>query len=548
MTKYILGCLLLLCTFTATADQSFITLLYRQCDNLSDITIPEFNNLSVQQHQFELKSLAINNMSDSLQYFKQFHLNSSTTEKLVNCQMELSNIWERFIQSDSATEFIGKLQNSTVKKQKQLGIQLSKAKALVLPANELARLRTMEAIFRSNLKARTSRISINDADCQLNGQSDFGFQAKSSIPHYLIKQTNENCRRLVWSKFYHRPYLEKSLEQIKALRTQQAKNNGYADYSHFVIKNNYLNTPTLINQYLDNATEKNTSLPWNIGIKLSESTKPNLKHINIEAQEFISNALKTLKPFNIYIELIDKQVFRLWYKDHLLGDINVISNDENIILSEMIKYPVIGYQFAQSRLFTVQHLKNAKQQQRMLNELAKIVISFARVSGNYLTNGNADNNDYNRVGEFWLSQYLSEKLVNTVGRKSEQQIIAQKYLKQLRVLRAKVALNFYTQHPANRNELSSLFKTTFNATLPKDNDYLHTFDGLINVGPNYFSELWQKDLTKYFFSYTQKNNKQKQFFSDFVINETNLSFESNLQRLFDKKLTKPKLIKLVNQQ
>ncbi|RYV03969.1 hypothetical protein SOPP22_00705 [Shewanella sp. OPT22] len=542
MTKYLLCILFLLACFQVKAEPSLINVLSSQCENLPSIQLPEAASLAEQQHRYEQQSLALNNISDGLNYLRQYPLNTSTTEKLINCQMELAQIWDNFIRSDYSSSFIGALTKSSLPKHKLLGLKLQDSKQLLLSENNLARLRTMEAIFRSNLKARTARISVGNIKCALNGHMQFGFKEEYSISSYLIKQPNQECRKRVWDKFYHRPYLKRALNEIKKIRTLQAKNNGYADYTHLVIAKNYLDTPELIKQYLNNKTTHKVSQPWNIGSELAATPRYSNNKVEVSARKFILEALRSLKKFGLRFDFIENQVVRLWYREHLLGDTILITSTQ--APSDIIRYPIAGYQFAQARLFTTEQLTTHRQKKYVLQQIAKLVADFAKNSDSYLTSKAVESNDSANIGEQWLTMYLTTNQLHS-KLQSQRQAIAQNYLKQLDILRAKIALKFYTKQSNFDQNIQSLTTSTFGTHFSDDNNYLFNFEGMIESGPNYYSRLWQRDLAHYLFRYSVENKLEKRFFKNFIVNEQQNSFSENLHLLLDRKVIKKQLIKSI---
>ncbi|MBM7073131.1 hypothetical protein JQC92_14020 [Shewanella sp. 202IG2-18] len=544
MTKYLLCILFLLACFQVKAEPSLINVLSSQCENLPSIQLPEAASLSEQQHRYEQQSLVLNNISDGLNYLRQYPLNTSTTEKLINCQMELVQIWDNFIRSDYSSSFIGALTKSSLPKHKLLGLKLQDSKQLLLSENNLARLRTMEAIFRSNLKARTARISVGNINCALNGHMQFGFEEEYSISSYLIKQPNQECRKLVWDKFYHRPYLKRALNEIKKIRTLQAKNNGYADYTHLTIANNYLDTPELIEQYLNLKSALKASLPWNIGSELAKAHKPPKTKTKVIAKTLILEALQDLTKFSIRYDFIENQVIRLWYKEHLLGDIILITNAQTQTPSDMIRYPIVSYQFAQAQLFTAEVLTTQKQQKYLLQQLAKLVTDFAKASHSYLTTNAIEDGDSNNIGEQWLAQYFIRSRLKQ-HEQNYRQILVKNYLTQLNILRAKIALRFYMKQGISKHELLSQTTSALKAQLPINSDYLFNFDGMIDSGPNFYAKEWQKDLAGYLFNYSIEHDLQHHFFERFIVNEQQKSFQENLNLLLNQNITKKTLIKLV---
>ena len=545
MTKYLFGLFFLCCSLNVQAEQFLVNLLYNQCENLAAIDISSSVNLPEQQRHFELQSLAINNISDSLNYLRQFPLNTYTTEKLVNCQMQLSKIWERFLLSPSTNDFIHALTHSTVQKYKTLGQELQLSKSRMLPEDQLTKLRTMEAIFRSNLKSKVATLEVDKPVCYYKGQHRFGHEQQVSIARYLLNQPNQACRKAVWTRYYDRHYIKLALDEIKQIRQQQAKSQGYADYTHFILSANYLNTPDLVKQYLQGISPHSTTTPWDIGYQLKQIPMSPNRTKNKTGNKVLFNAIEQLKTYGIEYDLIDNQVVRLWYKRHLLGDINLIYQDNNNQAAEIIRYPVLGYQIGQARLFIKQELTSNTQKKQLIEQLSVVLSVFLKTSSNYLSNGLIHNNDHHLVAQNWLTELLIKQTLNNNSEIPLKNKVAQKYLKQLSVTRALLALTFYEK----QSDISaSVLANTANSRLPpfkEYNDYLSGFSGIVDLGPNYFAKLWQHDLASYLLNYATQNQKQMLFFKLFVVNEQNHSFEQNLETLFGDKLTPSELIEKV---
>ena len=539
MTKYLFGLFFLFASLNIHATQSLVDILYNQCESLSAIDISNSSDLVTKQRHFELQSLAINNISDSLNYLRQFPLNSDTTEQLVRCQMNLSNVWESFLESSSAKLFIQELKASDNKHFHTLAKQLTSSKTHFLPESQLTKLRTMEAIFRSNLSSKASSIHVSKPQCYLNSDNTFGGDNDISVARYLINHPNKACRKAVWTRYYDRPYLQKALNEIRNIRQQQAKAQGYADYTHFVLSDNYLNSPDLVNQYLTGITQKFVAEPWNIGFKLKQLKSPPAKTTHQQGHELVIKALNELKPFGINYDDIDNQVVRLWYNKHLLGDINVIYQEKGKQAAEIIRFPVLGYQFGQARLFLNKQLTSVKQKKQLINQLSVVLSVFFNTSRNYLTNGLINNNDHKLIAQFWIADLLTNKTIKT--RTSATNRLASQYLRQLKVARAKATLDFYKKDKSSHNK----FWLAENKPFAEFDNYLYGFSGMVEQGPNYFAELWQRDLASYLLQYATEQNKLELFFQLFIIDEQNHSFDNNLSLLFENQITRSELVRSV---
>ncbi len=543
MAKYLFGSFFLLLSLNAHA-YSLAGILYDQCENVSAIELSGSRDLAAKQRRFELQSLTIHNISDSLNYLRRFPLDSATTEQLVRCQMNLSKVWRNFLISQTADSFIQELKTSPEIRFKKLAQQLRISEQRMLAREQLTKLRTMEAIFRGNLAPRADTINVNTR-CYLNGEHTFGNGEDISVAGYLLNQPDEACRKAVWARYYDRPYIKKALNEIRGIRREQAKNHGYADYTRFALANNYLNSPDLVLRYLNGKFSRLVPLPWNIGYQLKKIKKAPENTVKEQGSSVLLRALSQLSCFGVRYDYIDNQVVRLWYKHHLLGDINLIYQQKGRQAAEIIRFPVLGYQFGQAGLFLNKQLTSVKQKKQLISQLAGVLSVFLKSSENYLTNDFISDNDHQSVAQFWLADLLTQKTIKAEASPANK--AAGKYLERLSLLRAKIALDFYGKDRELTTSARFADLTPDLRQFKELDNYLLGFSGMIDQGPDYYAERWQRDLADYLLQYAQKENKLRLFFERFIVNEQSRSFERNLETLFGQRISRKELISKVTE-
>ncbi len=534
--------MLLLVSGIVSADTLPISFITAQCRNIQPIKITISDDLASDIHKFELQSLKINNINDSINFLLHNKLSRDDKSPLVNCQILLADNWNHFLESNTTQHFINQLNASSRQYDHQLARQLENAIQYQMTRAQKAQLRTYESMFRSEFLALKPRLKIIDKNCKLENSTsnDLLDEFELTIARYLLHQPDESCRKAVWETYYQRNILKQPLLEIVDIRQYQATSKGFNDFTQFKLANNYLNNSELVEQFLNRFTHSINIAPWSVGQELKSTVRHDFQIQN--TQQLLVKSFNAFKTLGLNIETINNTVYRVWLHNRLLGDITIdLSDKYKKIQSKLIRYPVIGYQFGQASLSLPTELKSFRKVDSFVHKLSKIIAIFSDATPLYLTSKSLNNNDYSKISDKWLAEYLFDQLHIDSINKYPRQLLAKQYIEQLEILRAKVALNLYRKNYLQL-DLDILFQDNFGAGISSDVSFPISFNGIIELGPMYYQKLWQKKLGTYLYIQSKTQDKANYFFDVLVVNEQRLSFQQQLENLLTLDITPSKLI------
>ncbi|MBW3514486.1 peptidase M3A [Shewanella sp. NKUCC01_JLK] len=562
-------------TNAAYAAPSPVPLLVEQCLRLPSIDLATVfanarltaSELTLAQRAliFEQQMLGLNNINDRLNYYRGFNLPSEEREGLLQCQLHLADTLSQLLSQTELSQLAYALAQGNAE-QILLSQQLKQLLQQHWSAEEKAKLHTAQASIGQGLGSQQFNLAFNDSQCQPEAtqqqhhlhkkgdksdepkpdnskQSDFS----GTIVSYLLTQENAVCRQNVWQAYQVRASEtnQTALERIAEQRQQAATAAGFTDYSALVLSSQQLSSPELVKAFLDSQTQDLQVAPWDIGRTLSQQASA--KGPTWQTSDVLSRSFTYLQVFGLHFETIETakvdkipadpnrpHIVRVYHQQRLLGEIYVAynPNPQQGSQQQTLRQSVLGQQFGQQALDLKPQLSNYKDIEQLTESIAEAVTSLAKASHFYLNNAMGQSQDSYFVVSLWLAEVLRHQLFPQFEQDylQERETLAKAYSKQLKVFRAKVAVNFYQD--ANSQvypNLAAEFSASFGQGWPQTKDYPYSFNAIANEGPLYYQLLWQASLARLIDQSTFNCRDKLKLFNVLVINEDALSFSDQLK-------------------
>ncbi|MCU7998469.1 M3 family metallopeptidase [Shewanella sp. SM95] len=562
-------------TNAAYAAPSPVPLLVEQCLRLPSINLATVfanarltaSELTLAQRAliFEQQMLGLNNINDRLNYYRGFNLPSEEREGLLQCQLHLADTLSQLLSQAEFSQLAYALAQGNTE-QILLSQQLKQLLQQHWSAEEKAKLHTAQASIGQGLGSQQFSLAFNDSQCQPEAtqqqhhlhkkgdksdepkpdnskQSDFS----GTIASYLLTQENAVCRQNVWQAYQVRASEtnQTALERIAEQRQQAATAAGFTDYSALVLSSQQLSSPELVKAFLDSQTQDLQVAPWDIGRTLSQQASA--KGPTWQTSDVLSRSFTYLQVFGLHFETIETakvekipadpnrpHIIRVYHQQRLLGEIYVAynPNPQQGSQQQTLRQSVLGQQFGQQALDLKPQLSNYKDIEQLTESIAEAVTSLAKASHFYLNNAMGQSQDSYFVASLWLAEVLRHQLFPQFEHTylQERETLAKAYSKQLKVFRAKVAVNFYQNSSAQVYlDLGAEFNASFGQDWPQTQDYPYSFNAIANEGPLYYQSLWQVSLAQLIAQSTFNCQDKLKLFNVLVINEDALSFSDQLK-------------------
>ncbi|WP_282110744.1 hypothetical protein [Shewanella algicola] len=550
---------------TASAVANPLALFVEQCLQYQPKLTPLSQNASLspahQAVEFEKNTLALNNINDRIQYYRPFATDSLSKQGLLWCQLHLADELYMLTQATQTLALIDVLQTEPAP-YKQLSERLLTVKQNQWDIEQKSKLHSAQASVNQALSQRQLQMQFNDEQCvlpQATPQTDTN-NIDIHIAQYLIKQSNENCRKQAWFAYQTRAKhkIKSAISYIQQLQQQRALTLGYQNTAEYVLATHGLNAD-LLSQFLNDQTEQLDIAPWNIARALSQTAKPEAIEA-VSAQAYLLQLLSKLAPLGLRVELLadkttaeqqtNKQsaddaptinIIRLWHKQRLLGELYTYPLAQDAlskrINAQLIKQSVIGHQFGQYSITYPKTLNSQKQQQKLIEALSQAIVSLAQGSQYYLLANKAQNRQQHAIANLWLSHFL--RSTQHFAPMSTREQLTLQYQTQMHAFRAKVALSFYQftgeiddAEWLNLNaRLSAEFANSFGQPWPQATDVIYSYQAIANQGISDYLPLWQQALMQLI---TQQGNDRLSNLAVFdllVINEAYLPIHDQLEQL-----------------
>ncbi|GIU16141.1 MULTISPECIES: M3 family metallopeptidase [unclassified Shewanella] len=529
----------------AYAAVSPIPLLVEQCLSyrFPDKLFNDASDSDTLAVKLERDFLGFFNINDRIKYYRQFPLSYADRERLLQCQLFLADELALFFKSTQFQSIRFKLAESDNPAVQALSMRINRiAKSNESPKYK-AQLHTAQAAFKQGVSSQSLSLNFTNDKCKLpqNIDATKANDFNDTLASYLIKQTDQQCRKQVWQAYQARASIKNksSLDLIKGLRQQQANLDGFNDFVSEQLAEQWLSKPEAVAQFLRGQTQAISIAPWDLGLVLSKAKATSVEPVL--AEQWIMQVATELQAFGITVTQINQKLYRAYLDRRLLGDIYITY--ANRVAVKPIRQQVVGQQFGQAELILKPELNSYQQQSAAINSIAKVITQFASGQPFYLYNTIGDTQDTAQIDTLWLQQYLKNQLLPELKSDSREAIVLQ-YAKQLQVFRAKVALNTYLASDSSlRFDLNRAFTQAFSAHWDNIKDAPYTFSAIVYEGPLYYQKIWQQALANYIYQSTKDCQNQKLVFDYLVVNESSNSIANILRLLLDEPLTHDSLIK-----
>ncbi|WP_133182380.1 M3 family metallopeptidase [Shewanella decolorationis] len=538
----------------------------------------------------EQQTIGLNNVNDRLTYYRGLPLSGDERQGILQCQLRLADTLSDLLNQAEFSQLAFELMqtasenddaanhDAASQEQTLLGEQLTALLRQHLSIMDKAKLHTAQASIRQGLGNQQFQLDIQADKCQLtdevaevntaNNEEETANSGTFSgtIASYLLKQPDAECRQTLWQAYQGRAreHNQVALHRIAELRQRIANDAGFSDYASYSLKDQLLNTPELVKAFLDSQTETIQVAPWDLGRTLSQL--PSAQTTALNTRELLDKALTTLGEFGLRFEVISEhldstatqttlsqtafsqttlaqaqqQILRVYHMDRLLGEVYLAIGAQDKVnkpgnaSQHTLRQSVIGQQFGQQALELPVTLNDFKDIERFTQALADAMTSLARGSHFYLNNTLGPTLDTNQLPSLWLAKVLRQALFPQFDTQYIQprEMLASAYATQLKVFRAKVALNFYQSlNQQSYSDLPAEFSKSFGANWAQAIDYPYSFNAIANEGPRYYQFLWQAKLATLVHQSTQDCQDKLGLFNLLVVNETALTLSEQLRAI-----------------
>ncbi|MFB2779832.1 M3 family metallopeptidase [Shewanella mangrovisoli] len=552
----------------------------------------------------EQQTIGLNNVNDRLTYYRGLPLSGDERQGLLQCQLRLADTLSDLLNQAEFSQLAFELtqaalehHNAATQEQALLGEQLTSLLRQHLSIMDKAKLHTAQASIRQGLGNQQFQLDIQADKCLLTNEGaevntanneeetsdktgDPQSRFSGTIASYLLKQPDVECRQTLWQAYQGRAreHNQVALHRIAELRQRLANDAGFSDYASYSLKDQLLNTPELVKAFLDSQTEAIQVAPWDLGRTLSQL--PSAQTTALNTRELLDKALTTLGEFGLRFEVIgehldltatqttlsqtalsqtalaqaQQQILRVYHQDRLLGEVYLALGAHDKVnklgnaSQHTLRQSVVGQQFGQQALELPATLNNFKDIERFTQALADAMTSLARGSHFYLNNTLGPTLDTNQLPSLWLAKVLRQALFPQFDTQYIQprETLASAYATQLKVFRAKVALNFYQSlNQQSYPDLPAEFSKSFGANWAQAIDYQYSFNTIANEGPRYYQSLWQAKLATLVHQSTQDCQDKLGLFNLLVVNETALTLSEQLRAILGEPVDAAALIQRI---
>lgn len=513
-------------------------------------------SLAEQALVLEQQAIGLNNINDRLKYYRGFNLSSEERQGLLQCQLHLADTLSNLVNQAEFKQLSDALSQGN-REQVLLGSQLKSLLSQHWDLNYKAKLHTAQASIRRGLASQQLSLDIQNGQCQLPTEAQYSSgeialeeptnEPKSepfsgTIAHYLLKQTDPQCRQTVWQAYQGRAseYNQTALSRIAVLWQEAATAAGFNDYASLRLNSQQLSSPRLVKAFLDSQTEVINVAPWDLGRHLATLNAADGPIISTQAM--LSEGFTYLATMGLKFEsllpqqqgiLPTQQMVRVYHQQRLLGEL-YISFDEaqhRRNNQQTLRQSVIGQQFGQQALDLKPQLSSYKDIEQFTQAIAEAITALARGSHFYLNNTLAPTMDSNQLPSLWLAEVLRHELFPEFAADylNERGSLAKAYAKQMKVFRAKVALDFSQDlNTQSYPDLSAEFEKSFGQSWPQSSHYQYSFNAIANEGPLYYQSLWQSALAQFIYQTTLNTQDKADLFQLLVVNEDAHTLSSQL--------------------
>lgn len=502
-----------------------VSLFVNQCLDYNEKFNVDFANATT----LERKTLGLQNLSDRVQYYRQFHLSSDDNEWLLQCQLAVASTTSSLLKSTELDALLTRAATYHGPQAAELHGLVSRYRYLqqhqLQEADKIAATSAQTAIkqrlasnsFSVDLGNCALPAATSDAEQQTTEQQDKPQQLNQSIARYLLKQPDESCRQKVWQAYQTRavPAVKADLAKLVNIQTQQAMAIGFQSYSDMLFANTLMGNAANATAFLQAMGRNVAVTPWNIGVTLKAAAKT--PAIALNRMQYLHKLTDALTPLDVTLEHVNEQWLRLWHRQRLLGDVMLTNGVPHAI--EM-RRAVVGHQTGIAYLSLPAEFKSVRQLKRADSAMAQIITSMAAGSRFSLVNGFKLPQDSQQLAQHWLTDYLEQQYrdsqFSTDYSPGSREALYHSYQAQFERLNALAALKFYGQSSAI--DLTQAFNASFGQPWADSNTLPYSFAGIADAGPLYYSHMFQRQLAKALRQHTQ-NCAPAMLFEQLVVNE-----------------------------
>jgi hypothetical protein len=563
---------------TAHAVANPLALFVEQCLLYQpDLTaLDSDNTLTANQKatEFELQTLALNNINDRVQYYRPFATDTLSKQGLLWCQLHLADELYELLNAKTTKQLIDSLQTTPYQ---PLAEQLIHLQQSQWELTAKSKLHSAQAAVTQALAERQLTMQFNDEQCKITDPSGSNTQQEQPnidirIAKYLLVQPNEDCRKQAWFAYQTRAKskIQSAISFIHELNQQQAQAQGYQNAAQLMLAP-YDLSPAMLNMFLDSQTKQLTVAPWNMAQALSHTQKASaIKPIS--AHDYLLVLLSKLTEFGIIAQSIPPdrlehhpptqagqtqvQIIRIMHQQRVLGEIYTYPQTQQPlpfkVNGQLIKQTVIGHQFGQYALSFPDQLTTQSQQLQLINELSHAIVSLAQSGQFYLLNRKTQNLQRHAVASLWLSHFLSQS--EPFAPMSEREQLTQAYQTQMNVFRSKASLMFYQYSASLTHEdwlkadkdLSAAFEQSFGRPWPHATDAIYSYQAIANKGISLYLPLWHQAIAQLIMTQAPVAYSAQDIFDLLIVNESQLSFNNQLEQLIGPPIDPYSLIRRFN--
>ncbi len=543
----------------ALSAVSPLPLLVEQCLQLqtpkpalisSPIPLRDIEDAVTKSRALEASMLGLFNVKDRLRYYKSLAISPKYQESLLQCQLHLADLLAETLASPALAQLLS-FNNQDNQELLQLSLRWSDLVDDNANLIHKSQLHTSQAAVKLGLRSQALTLQFGNTLCDIDHgrETKAEQQTKSksfdkNIAGYLIQQKDARCQRLVWNAYQGRAREKnaEALTRIAQLRNETAAQAGFRDHTDYSLSKQFLSKPELVKAYLDSVTRRVDSPPWQFGTSLSQSSITEVAPL--DSVSMLTRLYKAAEPLGFHVEIVTDNIHRVWHRHRLLGDI--FFSEASYIRAQTLRFPVVGSQFGQMQISSKPLLNSYRDQQALIKATAIVLATLASSSHHYLINALGETRDTSKLGRLWLEYYLTDAILLPLDDYSREQKLAS-YSRQLKVFRAKVALNFYSNtEPKLYPNLSDEFIRAFGQAWSKLQDYAYNFFAIAEEGPIYYQHVWQESLANFVYQTTKNCQDQDKVFDILLINEPSSRLEQRLETLLGSPIDAYSLIKRIN--
>jgi len=504
------------------------------------------------------------NIKDRLRYYKGFALQPRHRESLLLCQIRLADMLTTTLTSSWVQQLIASMYDND-NEQAQLKLRLARLTDAQIDLDTKSKLHTAQAVMKQGLRNPSLTLEFNQTNCRLpqvsgannyanadedkNNDNDTNALSAGkkdidlTIAAYLIAQSDPKCQQLVWQAYQGRAkaHNQAALAQITQLQQHTAIEKGFDTHTQYALSVGFLSSAPLVSRFLDSQTHTLPAPPWQLGQRLAIA---HATPIDATSDKHLLHTLQQkAHTLGFHFENVSDKILRVWYQQRLLGDIYLQAAKRS--RAQVLRYPILGYQFGQVQLSTKTELNTLRDKQALNRAFASALASLSATSHYYFVNTIGESLDSSNIGRNWLELYLAEGIIEPPTPDSREALLIA-HATQLKVFRAKVALDLYlTDNTKRYASLSHEFSLSFGDQWDGVEDYPYNFYAIADEGPLYYQDVWQVALANYLFESTKICTDQQGIFDTLIINPDSLPLNKRLSILLGWPVNAQSLIKKI---